>query len=190
MKVDFERFGYNNLLQERFYIYIYIYTVMNLSFKHISFSPISTNIHHYFNNTFREFKVLKKVIIAETFNVDFHNKFIKFSLFCFFYFSLYIYIYIYVYIYVRKFFFCCCWFKERKSNYFKMNRSTKSCVFLKELFILFLNTCMLPACCFHQRTYVVQGHMNGIPYETQTHSYRLVSQFFFRFCIGKPETFN
>ena len=32
-------------------------------------------------------KVLKKVFRTEKFNVDFHNKFIKFGLFCFFYFS-------------------------------------------------------------------------------------------------------
>ena len=37
----------------------------------------SANIHRSFNNTFHEFKVLKEVIITETFNVDFHNKFIK-----------------------------------------------------------------------------------------------------------------
>ena len=30
-------------------------------------------------------KVLKKVIKIETFNVDFHNKFIKYGLFCFFF---------------------------------------------------------------------------------------------------------
>ena len=50
------------------------------------FPAISSNIHCYSNNTFHKFKVLKKVIMAETFNVDFHNKFIKFGLFCFFYF--------------------------------------------------------------------------------------------------------
>ena len=36
---------------------------------------ISSNIHHL-NIIFHEFKVLKKVIKTETFNVDFHKKFI------------------------------------------------------------------------------------------------------------------
>ena len=39
--------------------------------------------------TLQEFKVLKKVIITETFNIEFHNIFIKIKLFCFFYFSSY-----------------------------------------------------------------------------------------------------
>ena len=55
---------------------------------------ISSNIHRYFNNTFHEFKVLKKVTITETFNVDFHNKFIRFWIIWFFSFFSYIYIYI------------------------------------------------------------------------------------------------
>ena len=62
------------------------------------------NIHRYFNNTFHEFKIRKKVILTETFNFDFHNKFIKFGLFCFFvfyFFLIYFYIYIYIYIYHR-----------------------------------------------------------------------------------------
>ena len=43
------------------------------------FSPvISSNIYRYFNNIFHEFKVMKKVIITEMFNANFHNKFIKF----------------------------------------------------------------------------------------------------------------
>ena len=59
-----------------------------------TFSPvISSNIHRYFNNTFHEFKALNKVITTETFNVDFHCKFVKFGLFCFFYLLSYIYIY-------------------------------------------------------------------------------------------------
>ena len=38
---------------------------------HAFFSPaISSNIQYYFNNAFHESKVLKKVIITETFNVD------------------------------------------------------------------------------------------------------------------------
>ena len=58
---------------------------MNLSFYTIFlfiqsfFSPVtSLNIYFYFNKTFHEFKVLKKVIVTETFNVDFHNKFLNF----------------------------------------------------------------------------------------------------------------
>ena len=38
----------------------------------------------HFKNTFHELKVLKKVIITETFNIDFHNKLINIGLFCFF----------------------------------------------------------------------------------------------------------
>ena len=48
-----------------------------------------TNIHQYLNNTFHEFKVLKKVIKTEIFYIDFHNEFIKFGLFYFSYFSSY-----------------------------------------------------------------------------------------------------
>ena len=44
-------------------------------------SPISSNIHRYFNNTSREFKVQKRVTTTETFNVDFQDKFIIFGLF-------------------------------------------------------------------------------------------------------------
>ena len=44
----------------------------------IIFTIISSNIHRYFINIFHEFKVLKKFITTETFNVDFHNKFFKF----------------------------------------------------------------------------------------------------------------
>ena len=46
---------------------------------HAFLSPvISSNILHYFNNVFHEFQLLKKVITTETFNIDFHNKFIRF----------------------------------------------------------------------------------------------------------------
>ena len=34
-----------------------------------------------------------------------------------------------------------------------MNRSTKTFVFLKELIISFLHTCMFPTCCFRQKTF-------------------------------------
>ena len=33
---------------------------------------------------------------------------------------------------------------------------------------------MSAACCFHQRTYVAQGHMNGAPNETRIHSSKFV----------------
>ena len=41
------------------------------------------------------------------------------------------------------------------------------------LFILFLHTYMFPACCFHQRTYMAQGDVNGALNETQSLSYVL-----------------
>ena len=44
-------------------------------------------IYRYINYTFHEFKILKRAIITETFNVDFHNKLIKFWVICSFYFS-------------------------------------------------------------------------------------------------------
>ena len=47
-----------------------------------------------------------------------------------------------------------------------MNRSTKSFVFFKDLFISVLYTGMFPACCFRQRTYVARGHVNGVLNET------------------------
>ena len=40
----------------------------------------------------------------------------------------------YVCMYICKHFFCFYWFKERKSKYFKMNRSTKRFEFLEESF--------------------------------------------------------
>ena len=86
-------------------------------------------------------------------------------------FTLYIYIYIYIYI--------------------KMNRSTKRFIFFKELFILFLNTWMFPACCFHQRIFskfrvfffyldVAQGDMNGTSNKTWIHSCMFVIRMFFQ----------
>ena len=54
-------------------------------FIHSFLSPvISPNIHRYFNNIFHGFKVLKKVITAETLNINFYLKFIKFWIICFF----------------------------------------------------------------------------------------------------------
>ena len=75
---------------------------MNLSFYTQNFfSPaISSNIHRHFNNTFHESKV-RKVIFTEKFNVDFHNKFIRFGLISFFYF-FFLYIYIYTYTPAKK----------------------------------------------------------------------------------------
>ena len=57
-----------------------------------------------------------------------------------------------------------------------MNRSTKRCVFFFRIlkFISFLHRRMFSACCFRQRTYVVQGHMNSALNETQTHFCLLV----------------
>ena len=42
--------------------------------KQINLTNLS--IHRNFINTFYEFKVLRNLIIMETFNVNFHNKFI------------------------------------------------------------------------------------------------------------------
>ena len=64
-------------------------------FIHTFFFPvISSNIHCYFNNIFHAFKVLKKFITTEMFNINFYNKFIKFWIISFFQlFFIYIYIY-------------------------------------------------------------------------------------------------
>ena len=72
--------------------------------KKVSISPaISSNIHRYFNKTFHEFKVLK-FIKAETYNVNFRHKFIKFGFFSNFLhtvrFNFFIYFHIYIYIYI------------------------------------------------------------------------------------------
>ena len=58
MKVNVKHFGYNNLLQD------FMKSVVK----------IAMNVR---NNSFHEFKVMEKVIITETFNVDFLYKFIK-----------------------------------------------------------------------------------------------------------------
>ena len=48
-----------------------------------------------------------------------------------------------------------------------MSRSMKRFEFFRiYLFILFLLICMFPACCFHQRTYMAQGIVNGVLNET------------------------
>ena len=55
--------------------------------------------------------------------------------------------------------------------FFLIGRSTKRFVFFRiYLFILFLHTCMFPACCFRQRTYMAQGLINEVLSETCTHS--------------------
>ena len=64
--------------------------IKKVDVEHFGFNNLLQDLNNIFNNL----KVLKKVIQTETFNDDFHNKFIKFGLFCFFYF-IYIYIYIY-----------------------------------------------------------------------------------------------
>ena len=56
---------------------------------------ISSNIHCYFNNIFHEFKVLAKVITTGTFNVDSHDKFIKFWIILGFFKLFFIICYIY-----------------------------------------------------------------------------------------------
>ena len=58
-----------------------------------------------FYNTFHEFQILKKVIITETFNVDFHKKI--HNIWIFFYFSSdcrvsFPYLLPYIYIYINK----------------------------------------------------------------------------------------
>ena len=65
---------------------LWIFLFINTFFA----SVISSNIHHYFNNIFHEFKVLQKVITTKMFNADFHNKFIKFWIILFFNFSSYV----------------------------------------------------------------------------------------------------
>ena len=55
--------------------------------------------------------------------------------------------------------------------YIKIGGSTKRFVFFEfiHLFILFLHTCMFPACCFRQRTYMPQSLVNGVLNVTWTH---------------------
>ena len=63
------------------YICMRIFTILETSTNEVQLSVIS--------------KVLKKVILTETFNVNFHNKFIKFWVILLFNFSTYILVYIY-----------------------------------------------------------------------------------------------
>ena len=92
--------------------------------------------------------------------------------------DIYIYIYIYIYIVGPK---------REKSKYFKMNMSTKIFIFLG--FFSFLHRCRFPTGYFRQRTYIAQGHMNGAPNETRTHSFRFVSRMFFQ-VLHKLETYT
>ena len=46
-------------------------------FSHYFIKNTVKMMMHHFNNIFHEFKFLKKVITTKTFNVDFHNNFIK-----------------------------------------------------------------------------------------------------------------
>ena len=72
----------------------------NYLFVHTFFYAVSlSNIHRYFNNNFHKFKVLKKIITTETFNVDSHNNFIKLWI-IFFNFSSYDRIYLLIYAYI------------------------------------------------------------------------------------------
>ena len=69
-------------------MYLHTYVEENI---YIVFSPaILSNIFRYLNNIFYE--VWKKVIITETFYIDFYNRFIKFRLFWIFFFSSFIYV--------------------------------------------------------------------------------------------------
>ena len=55
--------------------------------------------------------------------------------------------------------------KERIKIYFEIGRSTKRFVFFEFIYFVFtymLYICMFPACCFHQRTYMAQGLVNGV----------------------------
>ena len=65
-----------------------------------------------------------------------------------------------------------------------MNRSTKSFLLFKSYLFSFLHTCMFPACCFPPTAYVAQGHVNGAPNETRTHSCMFDSRIFFSICMG------
>ena len=97
--------------------------------------------------------------------------------------SLYIYIYththththIYISMYVKMFFFVLV------KRDFKMNRSIKRFLFFSEMPF---PTCMFSACSFRQWSYVAQGHMNGAPNESRTHSCIFVSRMFFSWFVS------
>ena len=92
MKVDFERFGYNNFLQD--FIWMKLSIKFLLLFHQTSIAILTI-----------PFLNLKSFVIVETFNVDFHNKFTYLWTVSLFFF-IYIYIYIYMCVCV-----CVCVFK-------------------------------------------------------------------------------
>ena len=76
---------------------------------------------------------------------------------------MYTYLYLYIYLLIDKI--------DRYLNiytymYFEIGRSTKRFLVFFNLFILFLHSCMFPACCFRQRTYMAQDLVNGELNET------------------------
>ena len=77
------------------------------------------------------------------------------------------YIYIYIYICVCVCVCVCDHFvidqKREKSKYFKWNRSFQLSVFSQRIIYFVLTYVYASSCCFPQRTYVAQGHMNGEP---------------------------
>ena len=75
-------------------------------------------------------------------------------------------LYIYIYIYKDG----CCRSKERIKIYSKIRRPTKRFVFFEFIHFILTYVCMFPACCFHQRTCVAQGLVNGVLNKTWTHS--------------------
>ena len=84
----------------------WVFSFLFYLFIFLTLSCYFIKLHRYLNNTLYEFKVLKKVIKTEMFNVDIHDNFNKCGLFCFFSF-LHIYIiYIYIYIYIYSASFC------------------------------------------------------------------------------------
>ena len=77
---------------------------------------------------------------------------------------IYIYFHICIYIYIFKI----RWSTERfvffEFIYFVLTYVLYTCI----TYVLYI--CMFPACCFHQRTCVAQGLLNGVPNETWIHS--------------------
>ena len=64
--------------------------------------------------------------------------------------------------------------KKKQLNIYKRISPLRDLYIFQESFILFLHTCMFPACCFRLRIFhnlqldVAQSHMNGAPNETRT----------------------
>ena len=58
-----------------------------------------------------------------------------------------------------------CWSKQRIEICFKIERSMKGFAFFEFVYFVLtyvLYTCMFPACCFRQRTFMAQGLVNGV----------------------------